>query len=36
VVNVAPGRAERVKGVSEPIVVHRLLEIKGQPPVLPA
>ena len=36
VVNVTPGRAERVKGVSEPIVVHRLLEIKGQPPVLPA
>jgi class 3 adenylate cyclase len=29
-VSVAPGRAERVKGVSEPVTVHRLLEVKGQ------
>jgi adenylate cyclase len=35
VVSVAPGRAERVKGVSEPITVHRLLEVKA-PPADPA
>jgi adenylate cyclase len=29
-VSVTPGRQERVKGVSEPITVHRLLEVKGQ------
>jgi sigma-B regulation protein RsbU (phosphoserine phosphatase) len=29
---VAPGRVERVKGVSEPVTVHRLLEVKGQGP----
>jgi sigma-B regulation protein RsbU (phosphoserine phosphatase) len=28
-VSVAPGRVERVKGVSEPVTVHRLLEVKG-------
>jgi adenylate cyclase len=32
-VSVAPGRTERVKGVSEPVTVHRLLEVKGQPPL---
>ena len=31
-VSVAPGRSERVKGSSEPITVHRLLEVKGAPP----
>jgi sigma-B regulation protein RsbU (phosphoserine phosphatase) len=36
VVSVAPGRPERVKGVSEPITVHRLLEVKGLPADLPA
>jgi class 3 adenylate cyclase len=30
--SVAPGRQERVKGSSEPITVHRLLEVKGGPP----
>jgi class 3 adenylate cyclase len=30
-VSVAPGRLERVKGSSEPITVHRLLEVKGAP-----
>jgi class 3 adenylate cyclase len=29
-VSVAPGRTERVKGVSEPVTVYRLLEVKGQ------
>jgi sigma-B regulation protein RsbU (phosphoserine phosphatase) len=29
-VSVAPGRTERVKGASEPVTVHRLLEVKGQ------
>jgi len=28
IVRVAPGRQERVKGMAEPIVVHRLLEVK--------
>jgi adenylate cyclase len=28
-VSVTPGRQERVKGISEPITVHRLLEVKG-------
>jgi adenylate cyclase len=28
-VSVTPGRQERVKGVSQPITVHRLLEVKG-------
>ncbi|HEX9819714.1 MAG TPA: adenylate/guanylate cyclase domain-containing protein [Methylomirabilota bacterium] len=32
-VSVAPGRVERVKGVSEPVTVHRLLEVKGQGPL---
>jgi adenylate cyclase len=32
-VSVAPGRVERVKGVSEPVTVHRLLEVKGQAPL---
>jgi adenylate cyclase len=31
IARVAPGRQERVKGVAEPIVVHRLLEIKTGP-----
>jgi class 3 adenylate cyclase len=30
-VSVAPGRQERVKGASEPITVHRLLEAKEVP-----
>ena len=30
-VSVAPGRSERVKGASEPITVHRLLEVKAAP-----
>jgi adenylate cyclase len=30
-VSVAPGRLERVKGASEPITVHRLLEVKAAP-----
>lgn len=29
IVSVAPGRQERVKGLDEPITVHRLLEVKG-------
>lgn len=29
IVSVSPGRPERVKGLSEPITVHRLLEVKG-------
>jgi sigma-B regulation protein RsbU (phosphoserine phosphatase) len=33
VVSVTPGRTERVKGVSEPVTVHRLLEVKGQGPL---
>jgi sigma-B regulation protein RsbU (phosphoserine phosphatase) len=32
-VSVAPGRTERVKGVSEPVTVHRLLEVKGPAPL---
>jgi sigma-B regulation protein RsbU (phosphoserine phosphatase) len=32
-VSVAPGRTERVKGISEPVTVHRLLEVKGQAPL---
>jgi class 3 adenylate cyclase len=32
-VSVAPGRVERVKGVSGPVTVHRLLEVKGQGPL---
>jgi adenylate cyclase len=28
IVSVSPGRPERVKGLSEPITVHRLLEVK--------
>jgi adenylate cyclase len=28
IVRVGPGRQERVKGVTEPVTVHRLLEIK--------
>jgi class 3 adenylate cyclase len=32
-VSVAPGRVERVKGVSEPVTVFRLLEVKGQGPL---
>jgi class 3 adenylate cyclase len=36
IVSVAPGRSERVKGVSEPIVVHRLLEVKAPPAAPPA
>jgi adenylate cyclase len=31
VVRVSPGRQERVKGLSEPITVHRLLEVKSGP-----
>jgi adenylate cyclase len=30
-VRVTPGRQERVKGVSKPVVVHRLLQIKSGP-----
>jgi class 3 adenylate cyclase len=29
IVSVTPGRQERVKGFSEPITVHRLVEVKG-------
>lgn len=29
IVSVTPGRQERVKGIAEPVVVHRLLEVKA-------
>jgi class 3 adenylate cyclase len=29
IVSVTPGRPERVKGLTEPITVYRLLEVKG-------
>jgi adenylate cyclase len=31
IVSVTPGRQERVKGIGEPITVHRLLEVKSVP-----
>jgi adenylate cyclase len=33
IVRVTPGRQERVKGIAEPVTVHRLLEVKKGPEI---